>query len=344
MAGWADECPDGGMLARTLLDIPVVMFRDRQGKVAALLDRCPHRFAPLSKGRVEDDAITCGYHGLSFDGDGACVANPHGPITKRMRTPAFPIREAYRALWIWMGDSARADDSLLPDLAFIDRTPETAFSKGYLLGSGGYQLFVDNILDLTHADYLHPDTLGGGAFTRARATVEEREGSIGVQWHSFDETPSPLSAAMRGDNRRVDSWTEVEWYPPTIMTLRNGSVPAGTPRAAGGSVMNLHIMTPQTDRSTHYFYASTRDFAVDDADLNRTFAEARDRIFSTEDKPMIAAQQDRMGDADFWDLKPLFLRIDEAPVRVRRRLESMIAKERSEGAAADAAREPGRGR
>jgi vanillate O-demethylase monooxygenase subunit len=86
-------------------------------------------------------------------------------------------------------------------------------------------------------------------------------------------------------------------------------------------------MTPETARTTHYFFASTRDYAVDDAQLNAAIGEIRNRIFSTEDEPMIAAQQARMGEADFWSLKPALLRIDEGAVAVRRRLEALIAAE-----------------
>lgn len=330
LAGWADECVVGRVLARTILDVPVVIFRDGDNAVHALYDRCPHRFVPLSKGQIAGSALVCGYHGLAFGGDGRCSHNPHGPITQAMQTRSFLIMEAHRGLWIWMGDPVQARDSALPDLSFVDRTPETAFSKGYVVGNGNYQMFTDNILDLTHADYLHPDTLGGGAFTRTRAKVTEHEHSVTVQWHAFDESPSPLSAGMRGSDAPVDSWTEVEWFPPGIMTLRSGAVPTGTPRSAGGSVCNLHIMTPETSRSTHYFYASTRDFAIDDVNLNQSFAAARDRIFSTEDKPMIDAQQNRMGDSEFWELNPVLLRIDEGAVRVRRRLDALIDAETSE--------------
>lgn len=330
LAAWADECSNGTVLVRTLLDIPIAIFRDSDNAVHALHDRCPHRFAPLSMGGLEGNALVCGYHGLAFGGDGQCSHNPHGPVTRAMKTRSFPMREAHRGLWIWMGDPKLACDATLPDLSFVDRTPDTAFSKGYVVGNGHYQLFTDNILDLTHADYLHPDTLGGGAFTRTRAKVTELEHSVKVEWHAFNETPSPLSAGMRGSEAPVDSWTEVEWHAPGIMTLKSGAVLAGTSRSAGGNVLNLHIMTPETSRSTHYFYASTRDFAMDDADLNQNFAAARDHIFSTEDKPMIDAQQSRMGDSDFWNLEPVLLRIDEGAVRVRRRLDAMIAAETGE--------------
>jgi phenylpropionate dioxygenase-like ring-hydroxylating dioxygenase large terminal subunit len=115
-------------LARTLLDLPVVMFRNAEGTASALLDRCPHRFAPLSSGTITDGALVCPYHGLGFAGTGRCVLNPHGPITSSMSARAFPLVETYRALWIWMGDPAQADPAMIPDLSIVDHCPETAFS------------------------------------------------------------------------------------------------------------------------------------------------------------------------------------------------------------------------
>jgi phenylpropionate dioxygenase-like ring-hydroxylating dioxygenase large terminal subunit len=63
-------------LARTVCNEPLVMFRRRDNSVAALDDRCPHRFYQLSRGQLVDDDIECGYHGLRFDGTGACTRIP----------------------------------------------------------------------------------------------------------------------------------------------------------------------------------------------------------------------------------------------------------------------------
>jgi vanillate O-demethylase monooxygenase subunit len=268
MAAWGDEVGERP-LARTLLDEPVVLFRDAQGAPHALFDRCPHRFAPLSGGKVEDDILVCGYHGLGFGAGGACVRNPHGPITGALRVKSYPVVEAHRAIWIWMGDPGRADLAMIRDLSFLAAAPDTAFNKGYLNGTGHYQLFVDNILDLTHADFLHPATLGGGAVTRTSAEIEERaDGIIAIAWRPKNEVPMPLVAGRLPPGvDRVDSWTEVEWSAPGVMTLINGAVPAGTPREKGGNVFNVHILTPETASTSHYFFASTRDYAVDDAEL-----------------------------------------------------------------------------
>lgn len=331
MAAWADELGPSG-LARTLLDQPVFLFRDSAGQASALLDRCPHRFAPLSMGSVDQGEVTCRYHGLAFDGTGACIRNPHGPLSAALKVPRYPVVEAHRAVWIWMGDPARADPSTLRDLSFLAAAPDTAFNSGYLLGQGHYQLFVDNILDLSHTDFLHPDTLGGGSITRTRAKVEQRaDGIIAVHWDCPDDIPPPLvRSKLPPGVERADSWTHVEWSAPAILRLANGAVPAGTPRNSIGSSLNVHIMTPQTATTTHYFFASTRDYETDNAELNDFIARTRKHIFSTEDEPMIAGQQARIGEADFWALKPALLRIDEGAVTVRRRMDALIAAEAAE--------------
>ena len=113
------------------------------------------------------------------------------------------------------------------------------------------------------------------------------------------------------------------------MKLVNGAVPAGTPRSDGGNAINVHILTPETAATTHYFFASTRDFRCDDAAFNAQLGEIRARIFATEDEPMIAAQQARIGTNDFWSLKPALLRIDRGAVVVRRRMDALIAAEGS---------------
>src|SRR5207302_146543 len=91
-------------LARTVLDEQVVLFRTSSGEAVALADRCPHRFAPLSIGRVVGDTIQCGYHGLCFDRDGVCVRVPgQDSVPARARVQKYPLVERHTFAWIWMG-------------------------------------------------------------------------------------------------------------------------------------------------------------------------------------------------------------------------------------------------
>ena len=68
VAAWSDDLAEGKLLARTIMKEPIVLYRRADGSPAALHDRCPHRFAPLSMGKiVHGDAVQCPYHGLEFD-------------------------------------------------------------------------------------------------------------------------------------------------------------------------------------------------------------------------------------------------------------------------------------
>src|SRR6185436_2657867 len=77
---WYVACPsrdlDGDPLARTLLGVPLVLFRGADGKPAALLDRCAHRNVPLSIGRRVEGRLECRYHGWQYDPDGRCAKIP----------------------------------------------------------------------------------------------------------------------------------------------------------------------------------------------------------------------------------------------------------------------------
>src|SRR3977135_4689040 len=107
VAAWSDDLADGQLLARTILKEPGVLYRKSDGHVAALQDRCPHRFAPLSMGKVVNgDSIQCPYHGLEFDASGVCVLNPHGSknIPPRARVRSYPGTEKHKAIRIWRGE------------------------------------------------------------------------------------------------------------------------------------------------------------------------------------------------------------------------------------------------
>ena len=343
---WADELGKAtdelgaatSLLARTIAEQPLVLFRRGDGSVTALQDRCPHRFAPLSMGQRTQGGIRCGYHGLEFGASGACIANPHGPLVSSLRVRAYPTVERYGMIWVWLGEPDGADADLIPDMSFVSRVPATAFSKGYLPTAASHLLLTDNILDLSHADYLHPETLGGGAMTRARARVEEREHSVHVTWDSFDETPIPIfRPLLPTPDTRVDMWTEVEWFPNGVMILHTGATPAGKPREEGIDTWNAHIMTPEGEVRTHYFYCNSRNYLVDDAKFNQLFATGLRAAFEHEDKPMIEAQQRRVGAVDLLEQHPVLLGIDAASVRVRRILSQMIKAESSAAAASPAA-------
>jgi phenylpropionate dioxygenase-like ring-hydroxylating dioxygenase large terminal subunit len=317
IAGRANEVEHGKILARTIADTPAILWRDADGPVA-MLDRCPHRLAPLSLGKLECEGIRCGYHGIRYGRDGKCNDNPHGPVLNALRVQTFPVMERHSFLWLWLGESEQADAAKIPDLSFIDRCPETAVIEGYLPTNANHQLLVDNILDLSHADYLHPDTLGGGSTTRAHAKVEQSADRLKVRWEMKDDIPFPIHRSeMPTPHTRVNQFLEVLWYPSGVMTLENEFEPVGTDQPKY-NIIGVHAMIPESQFRTHYFYTITRDYYVDNAPYSELVAAGLRAAFLGEDKVMIEAQQERIGPRDIADSSPTLLSTDAGGIQARR--------------------------
>lgn len=322
-AGWSADVPAGGHLARTIVEEPMVFFRKADGALAAIGGRCPHRFAPLARGVVADDLMHCGYHGLAFDSAGQCVLNPHG-MTPRLRVPSYAVAEKHRAIWVWIGDQEKADPALIRDLPFIDECPEAAWIKGYMPTRCNYELLTDNILDLSHTNSLHRDsigTLGRGI----KMAIQEDDQHVVVRWTDENIEPQPIFKASAPDIKAVDFWVQVSWAAPAVMILDSGLSPAGKPPRWEDWTFTLHSMTPETATTTHYFFAYTRRNELDNPAATEATAALLHKAFSGEDKPMLEAQQQMIGEADIMDLKPANLAIDGAGMRARRKLAKMIA-------------------
>ncbi len=313
MAAWAEEIPEGRFLARTLLDRKWLLWRERDGGWAMIEDRCPHRFVPLSRGTFHDGRIACGYHGLTFDGTGACVHNPFGgelPPTARVAT--WPLFEAHGGLWFWPGDPARADPAMIPDFTFIDAG--TPIARAQYTMAVNYQLIADNLLDLSHAEFLHVESFGtnGSLFSHGTQTVsQDPVGAVWNKWDMADAPPPGWAAAMVGEGGTVDQALHIRWHAPANLALFIEMRRSGEAEPLVPPMANPHILTPETAKSTHYFFTHAPGAAE--------AAQAR-RVFLEEDEPMITAQAEAMGEAEFWELKPLILASDKAAILARRRL------------------------
>lgn len=327
-ASWLKDIVHGSPVARTIIDHPLLLLRSSTGGVSALRDACPHRFAPLSMGRQEGDTVRCGYHGIGFDLAGNCVDNPHGPVLQSLCVPSYPTAERHGLLWIWLGDPAGADPALIPDFGFIDRAPEPGIVLGYLRSHANHHLIEDNILDLSHTDYLHADTLGGGANTRAKISVKESGETVKVRWDATNDAAPPIVHRMLPDpTAGYDQWTEVLWHPNGAMHLFTGlALPKGE-ALKHLDTWNAHILSPESASTTHYFYASARAFATDDPHVNEMIGEGLRNAFENEDRPMLEAQQRFVGNRDIMSLRPALLAIDNGSTRARRIYDRLLAAE-----------------
>jgi len=134
VAAWNHELIDGRKLARTILERPVVIYRGTSGRVVALDDRCCHRAAPLSMGRIEGDDIRCMYHGMKFEPGGKCIQIPgQDVIPPKLGVRGYPVVERYNLIWIWMGDIEKADPNLIVDYPPLDDPKWRGLARLYAL-------------------------------------------------------------------------------------------------------------------------------------------------------------------------------------------------------------------
>ena len=322
MAGWAEEVPDGGFLARKLLDRPWLVLRLECGGYSMLADRCPHRFAPLSRGRREGDRMFCGYHGLGFDAaSGQCTFSPFGAkLPPGAKVATMPIVERHSALWFWPGNPERADPARIPDFSFLEGS--VPHRRAHLCMDANYELVSDNLMDLSHAEFLHVQTFGvNGAIFEGRQSVKTDDG--GALWNNWDMdggSPPEWAKPMLPEGAKADHWLHMRWNAPACMALLIGLARAGTDRQdlVVPQMLNPHIITPETQRTSHYFYTS------DDSDEG---AELANRAFVEEDEPMIEAVQVSLGDQDFWDAGPISFASDAGAIQARRELIKLRQKE-----------------
>lgn len=325
MLAWSSEVADKP-LSRTILGLPVMVYRDPSGdRLVAMHDRCPHRFAPLSRGRVVDGNIECPYHGLQFSPQGQCVLNPFSdvkPAAAKVRT--FPVVERDMAIWIWMGEAELADDTKIPHLPHHHRGDRMV--TGYTATKADYRLFCDNLMDLTHARFLHPG-IGGPTYNPKVRTWEESNGDVVAEF-TIDRMANVFGDLIPNDEAKHRD--TIRWIAPAVHYLESCT---GLPDSEETlvEVLSAHVLTPETATTSHYFWSST---APGDTP-NEVLSEILHQAFDVEDKPMIEAVQERMEGADLFDLKPVLLANDAGGVRVRRRLTALIEAEQPRAANAD---------
>ena len=329
VAGWADELGDTPQ-AKVFLEQPVALFRDADGIARAIGGRCPHRFAALGNGQIVDGALACPYHGLRFDGAGQCVHNPHqGDALPKAALPAYPLVERYRLLWIWMGDASKADGTLIPDFQWLD-DPAWEAVRGQTVAEGHYELYSDNILDLSHANFVHP-ALVASAFTEGERKFWQDEQHAYSRYTQRDDYISPALAAVLGvDGRKQDFFGEVTWNPPATLYFDYRAGEPGTPAEQMTALRSIHAFTPETPDTTHYIWATARDYALGDADFSDNLRAALAFAFEHEDLPVIRDAHRLMAGKSFWELEPLVLSGDGGGIRARRLLQKMIRAEAGE--------------
>lgn len=301
VAGWSHDFPAGEPVQRMLLGEPVVLWRKGDGTIVAMEDRCVHRLAPLSLGRIEGDAIRCMYHGLRFDPSGRCNEIPgQDLIPPSACVKTYPVVERGRWVWVWMGDPERADPSRIAQVMALD-DPDWIFRWGMLDYEANYELINDNLLDLCHLSYVHAASFGADeSWANTRPRIEMlAEGVRSSRWIENSPPIPPLGRSAGVE--KVDMWTSYDFVLPGVFLLYTAICPAGSAekcnREAPGEGIDIlfsnftsQAVVPTSETTTRYYFAwgPPRAHGSDaDADL---MIQVACSAFN-EDKAMIEAQQ-----------------------------------------------------
>ncbi len=172
------------------------------GELAAFVDRCPHRLAPLSAGAVVDGTLRCGYHGWRFGADGGCVDVPAlGPGATRppraRATAAWGVTEHLGRIWI----APEEPVAPLLDIAEWEDADRHRVPMAPVIERAGAALLLDNQLDAGHFAFVHRGTFGTG---EGAALAEYGVARDETGWGFTTTLRVPIQAgndpaALRGD-------------------------------------------------------------------------------------------------------------------------------------------------
>ena len=311
---------------------PIVLFRDGEGKAAALEDRCCHRGAPLTHGRPVAEGIECGYHGLVYDRAGRCVRIPgQDRIAAEARVRSYPVVERQQFVWIWMGDPALADEGAILDYPWHDRPDRWPHRRAKLRIAANYMMMMDNLMDLSHLGYLHARTIGGSPLVHSTAEMKVERRPTGVMLiREMRDMPAPPSFVKAvGFEGPIDRRQEFEYFAPAAVLQWAQAVDTGKDvkdenDPGAFRVRLFYGATPETESSFHYFYSSATGFRTDDPLAVEGFFEEVQATF-LEDKAIMEAQQLRIAREP--DRELVAIRADNALVASRRHLQRLLDAE-----------------
>ncbi len=235
----SEDLPAGTVLARRILGEHLALFRDARGHPRALHDRCLHRNAPLSAGRVNAGKLRCGYHGWAYDGDGRICDIPSlGPETSRIGSRcarSYAIREEQGYVYVRPSASPRLDFEPFPS----PRWGERGWSHIRLLNvfNNTVTNCAENFVDIPHTAYVHPGIFRVERRQKLSALVTREDGSVRTEYRGETDNFGWFSWFLNPSKRpirHVDSFhmpnvtcVEYEFGPRRRFIITSQSVPVG---------------------------------------------------------------------------------------------------------------------
>jgi len=327
--GWSSELSDSP-IGKVILNENIVIFREFNGNIAALEDRCPHRFLPLSAGKVTKKGLQCGYHGLTFGETGDCTASPtQAELPTGACVKSYPVAENLGLVWIWMGNPKKANTKKIFNLPEY-HDPKWAVGYGDALTiDANYLLLCDNLCDPTHVNYVHPTTLGNPNEINAPVTYKpEKWGVTTTRWTRNSE-PVGFFKVFGNYGGVVDRWQIYHMHVPSTAIIDFGSIVAGKNQNADNDnghiqVLSCHFICPVTENSSIDYWLHARNFETDNSLVGEQISE-QFRIAFKEDKTILSMIQKEEEKID--NQKKLGLDLDASAGLFRHMVDQKIKEE-----------------
>ena len=271
VACFSGDLEEGKLFPRVLLGEPVVLYRLRDRTVVAMKDRCPHRSFPLSAGRLVDDEIVCGYHGMRYRSDGRCTLVPtQQRAASAIATQTYLVVEQAPLVWIWMGDHAGAAASTPPSEHWMLADSFWASSRSYLKVASSYVFLHENLLDLSHLTFLHANTFGTPDYALAPYETHIGTDVIEVRRAVQPTRLPPMYAEPLGLTgvdaaRIVTSTYKTPGLSISAVVLRDLTKPEET--REDHHIRTAQLVTPCDRDHVHYHFVVSRDFATDSVEV-----------------------------------------------------------------------------
>ncbi|QTS86985.1 Rieske 2Fe-2S domain-containing protein [Ectopseudomonas khazarica] len=288
------------LLPRTLLGKRILMYRTREGTAIAMDDRCVHRSYPLSKSTLDGDTIVCNYHGFRYSERGELIEVPSQKACPRgigIRT--YPLVERGPLLWIWMGDTRLADDSRIPDQPWT-ADPTWECSSGYFHHPGNYVSMHENLLDLTHLQFLHANTIGTPDYASAPFDLDIEEGHYKLIRRVVPTTlPAVWAKTTKIEGPTAARIVTSEFISPALHRVSVTFYDTALPEHSRPifHIHTAHVLTPETEHTMHYHIIHGRDFAQEDHALGEFMHEQLFAAFE-EDVEGLGTLEEVIGDVD----------------------------------------------
>jgi phenylpropionate dioxygenase-like ring-hydroxylating dioxygenase large terminal subunit len=325
VAATSDELGQG-LLARRLLDKPVVLYRREAGEAVAMEDRCIHRAYPLSEGRRDGDRVVCGYHGFAYDPDGCLVDVPsqeNVPPGARVRT--YPVHEQSPFVWIWLGDPGVAALRPPPRVPWYADGTGWASTTEVLRVEANYLLLHEHYLDLTDVFVMHPEVVPPDIEVLPQLDeVEVSERSVSYSRTTPPSRLAPWEAEITGLSADTAGMRREEGaFVSPALHVQHYVIDPEVGKAYG--LLRIQGFTPESPGATHVFLQLARNFASDDQRVEG-FLRTMFHEWAVRDSAVLETVQRRLGEETV-PRRDINVKADRAAVRARRIAMEMVDEE-----------------